>query len=94
MENPETLPADGHPAQAGILVLLIEDNPADAQLFKEYLTEDQTQVYVLSHVETLGEALEAVHQHEPDVIVLDLSLPDTQGLEGAAPRAIRWSATI
>ncbi len=82
MENPETLPADGHPAQAGILVLLIEDNPADAQLFKEYLTEDQAQVYVLSHVETLGEALEAVHQHEPDVIVLDLSLPDAQGLEG------------
>ena len=82
MEIPETLLVDDLPAEAGIQVLLIEDNPADARLFKEYLTEDQTQFHVLSHVETIAEALEAVHRREPDVIVLDLSLPDAQGLEG------------
>ncbi|MCH8963136.1 MAG: response regulator, partial [Bacteroidetes bacterium] len=94
MENPETLPVDDHPAQTGIQVLLIEDNPADARLFKEYLAEDQDQVYVLSHVETLGEALEAVHRHKPDVIVLDLSLPDAQGLEGLRQIAEAASAPV
>ena len=82
MEKLETFLADDQPVETGIQVLLIEDNPADARLFKEYLTEDETHLYVLSHVETIGEALEAVGQDEPDVIVLDLSLPDAQGLEG------------
>ncbi len=83
---------DDHPAQAGIQVLLIEDNPADARLFKEYLTEDQAQLYELSHVETIDEALDAVHRHEPNVIVLDLSLPDAQGLEGL--RQIAEAASV
>jgi len=94
MENLETHFADDHPAQAGIQVLLIEDDPADAQIFKAYLTEDQAHRYELSHVETIGEALEAIHRYEPDVIVLDLSLPDAQGLEGLRQIAEVASAPV
>ena len=82
MKKLETLLADKPADKAGLQVLLIEDNPADARLFKEYLVEGTTQAYELTHVETIAHALEAAGQQTPDVIVLDLSLPDSQGLEG------------
>lgn len=82
MKKLEKLLADNPPARDGIQVLLIEDNPADARLCKEYLLDEPGQAYDLTHVETIADALEAVSRQAPDVIVLDLSLPDAQGLEG------------
>lgn len=81
MDNLERLIATPT-SQAGIQVLLIEDNPADARFFKEYLAVEHTLSYTLTHVQTLAEALETLRTTTPDVIVLDLSLPDAQGLEG------------
>ena len=82
MKKLDTLLTDKPTVKAGIQVLLIEDNPADARLFKEYLVEETAQAYELTHVETIADALEATGRQAPDVIVLDLSLPDAQGLEG------------
>jgi FixJ family two-component response regulator len=65
-----------------VCALLIEDNPGDARLTQELLTEARRADFCLEHVDTLAEGLACVAREEPEVVVLDLGLPDSQGLEG------------
>lgn len=62
-------------------VLLVEDNPGDVRLLREILGEVISTQFELVHVERLGEALEQLDQEHFDVVLLDLSLPDTQGFD-------------
>ncbi len=82
MKKLQKLLPDDPPAKGGIQVLLIEDNPAHAELCKAYLTDEPTQAYAVTHVQMIADALKAISEQTPDVIVLDLSLPDSEGLEG------------
>lgn len=63
-----------------INVLLVEDNPADARLVRELLLEIEASEFDLSHADTLSATLDALDNYEFDVMLLDLSLPDSQGL--------------
>jgi len=63
-----------------LAILLVEDNPADADLINEYLSEDQNFVYNLTEAETLADALELLAHDNFDIVLLDLSLPDSSGL--------------
>lgn len=63
-----------------IRVLLVEDNPADARLLIESLRESGPDAFRVTHVPRLSAAVEAVARMPADVILLDLSLPDSQGL--------------
>jgi PAS domain S-box-containing protein len=63
-------------------ILLVEDNPGDARLFKEFLTAFQAGRFAIHHIVTLAAAKEYLQEGGPcDVILLDLSLPDSTGLE-------------
>jgi diguanylate cyclase (GGDEF)-like protein len=67
-------------------ILLIEDNPRHAQLLREALGEVVPAVsglvpYDLTHVPGLAEGLELLSEQEFDVVLLDLSLPEAQGLD-------------
>ena len=62
-------------------VLLVEDNIKEAELFKELLSEARAIRFELTHVQGLDKTLELLQQDRFDVILLDLSLPDSQGLE-------------
>ncbi|MHC5724326.1 MAG: PAS domain-containing hybrid sensor histidine kinase/response regulator [Nostoc sp.] len=64
-----------------IKVLLVEDNPGDVFLLQELLKEVTTVVVDLIPVERLNEALNYLANEIFDVILLDLLLPDSQGLE-------------
>lgn len=64
-----------------IKVLLVEDNPGDARLVQEMLLEEGEDELAIAHVEQLGEALERLGEERFDVILLDLSLPDSHGLD-------------
>ncbi len=64
-----------------IKVLLIEDNPGDVLLLQELFKEVTTVVVELMPVERLYEAVNYLTNEIFDVILLDLSLPDSQGLE-------------
>lgn len=68
-------------AANNIKVLLVEDNPGDVFLLHELLKEVTTDVVELMPVERLFEALNDLSKEDFDVILLDLSLPDSQGLE-------------
>lgn len=60
-------------------VLLVEDNPGDARLLAETLSEIPERPFALTTARTLGEALPLAAAF--DVLLLDLSLPDSNGLE-------------
>jgi len=66
--------------EKNIKILLIEDNPGDAYLIEEYLEEFANFSYELIIVETLGEALCILKKKPYDVILLDLELPDSYGI--------------
>jgi two-component system, cell cycle response regulator len=64
-------------------VLLVEDNPGDARLVREALNDGLPGQFMVHVAESLKQALERLRSaiDEVDVILLDLSLPDSQGLE-------------
>jgi len=64
-----------------IRVLLVEDNPGEARLIGEILTTVQDIVYSLEYVDRLSTGLEHLTAGDIDVVLLDLSLPDSQGLD-------------
>ncbi|EKE99509.1 sensor histidine kinase [Tolypothrix sp. PCC 7601] len=64
-----------------IKVLLVEDNPGDVLLLQEFLQDVTATVVELMPVEQLDEALNHLARDSFDVMLLDLSLPDSQGLE-------------
>jgi signal transduction histidine kinase len=66
---------------AATRALLIEDNPDDACLLGEALNEARDASIELVHVEQLTEAANLLKATAFDVILLDLSLPDSQGIE-------------
>jgi diguanylate cyclase (GGDEF)-like protein/PAS domain S-box-containing protein len=68
------------------MVLLIEDNRGDARLLHEMLKERQVQTIELRHVVSLTEAEAYLAEHCVDAVLLDLGLPESEGL-GALRRA-------
>ena len=62
-------------------ILVIEDSPSDYFLFCEYLRLTKLPVDQLLHAERLDEALDLVQKHNPDLIFLDLTLPDSEGIQ-------------
>jgi signal transduction histidine kinase len=61
-------------------VLLIEDNPDDACLLREALDEAKERIQLV-HVGQLEDAAKLFGQESFQIILLDLSLPDSQGIE-------------
>jgi PAS domain S-box-containing protein len=65
-------------------ILLVEDNPGDARLIREMLRDGYDQAHELAHVDRLSHGLDRLQKDDIDVVLLDLSLPDAQGLDGFA----------
>lgn len=63
-----------------IKLLLVEDNLADADLISELLADAPLPIYKITAVERLSEAIAHLESEQFDVILLDLSLPDSHGL--------------
>ncbi|MCU1592833.1 MAG: hypothetical protein JWO12_225 [Frankiales bacterium] len=63
-------------------LLLIEDSLLDARLIGAHLRSEAGGVFELEHVTTLREGQDALALGEFDCVLLDLSLPDADQLEG------------
>jgi two-component system response regulator RstA len=59
-------------------LLMIEDDARLAHMVGEYLTQSG---FLFSHAGDGASGLELLQQHAPDLVILDLMLPDTDGLE-------------
>lgn len=64
-----------------IKVLLIEDNLADARFIEIMLKEVESQLYTLKSTSTFKEGMALTRSEHFDVMLLDLSLPDSFGLD-------------
>ena len=64
-----------------ILILLIEDNPGDALLVQEELSETRGVSYCVLHADRLATGLQLLAEQHVDALLLDLGLPDSQGLD-------------
>ncbi len=100
---------NGDPASAGVttivdvqgsngqavrrLLLVVEDNPGDARLLREMFNEQDSHNTELTHVVCMSDAEKHLAERKVDVILLDLGLPDAQGLE-AVRRAHAAAPTI
>ncbi|MPW36449.1 sigma-54 dependent transcriptional regulator [Vibrio sp. B1Z05] len=62
----------------GPKVLLVEDSNSLAILYKQYVKDE---AYDLFHVETGKDAKRFIQHHTPQLVILDLKLPDTTGEE-------------
>jgi diguanylate cyclase (GGDEF)-like protein len=60
-------------------VLIVEDNPGDLALLRRYLTRVFGAVEI-AHADRIVQAFELLELDSPDVVLLDLSLPDSHGL--------------
>lgn len=67
--------------ESRIRVLLVEDNPIDARVVEAVLTRAGRGEFLLEQVGSLAAALDRLGKEPPDVVLLDLSLPDANGLE-------------
>jgi signal transduction histidine kinase len=68
-------------SSAAIEVLLVEDNLGDARLMSEALKEAPAGQFQLTHVRRLSEALEYLWEKTCSVVLLDLGLPDSHGID-------------
>jgi two-component system repressor protein LuxO len=59
-------------------ILVVEDSPTLVVAYQEYLREERYQVYF---VENGTDALDYIQRSVPDVVLLDLGLPDMNGMD-------------
>jgi two-component system cell cycle sensor histidine kinase/response regulator CckA len=62
-------------------ILLIEDNPGDARLIREMLADSGAQDITIECVSRLSQGLEYLDRGKIDLVLLDLDLPDSHGLD-------------
>ena len=67
-----------------IKILYVEDDMDHAILIRELLEEIKNVHYKLTHVQRLDEALLEIDNEDYDIVLLDLSLPDEQGVNTVA----------
>jgi PAS domain S-box-containing protein len=64
-----------------IKILLVEDNAGDARLLREMINEPAPRKHDLVHHASIEQAINYLVNNPVDVVLLDLGLPDAQGLE-------------
>ena len=64
-----------------LAVLVVEDNPLDVELMQRLLEAVPEYDFVFHRTEHLRDAIIYLENTTPDVIILDLNLPDSKGLE-------------
>ena len=74
-------------------VLLIEDNSEDAWLIQRMLRKARGWVFEMEHADCLSAGLRRADQGDIDALLLDLSLPDSQGLSTLVKARARFPRT-
>ncbi len=70
---------DGEADDAQHLIVVIDDNPSDLRLARRLLETSGN--YRVIQADSGRDGLKTIHEHSPDLIILDLMLPDMDGFE-------------
>jgi len=77
---------------AGERVLVVEDNEKNMKLFRDVL---RATGYFILEATTGGRAVELATEHAPDLVLMDIQLPDIDGVEALSRlRANERTASI
>ncbi len=63
-----------------INVLIVDDFEVDRYTYTRYLQSDSDRVYQITEAETLKDGLAVWRSQHPDIVLLDINLPDGNGL--------------
>lgn len=74
-------------------ILLVEDSPSDAELFRAALLEAIPGHHAVVRAETFEEAIALTRELSFDAIMLDLTLPDSSGLDTVVRARAAWPET-
>src|ERR1017187_450829 len=69
-------------SQPVFCILLIEDNPCDAELVKDMLADATDAKFQVHWADALLPGLDRLARGDIDLVLLDVSLPDSHGLDG------------
>ncbi len=72
-------PTDLKAAEANKTILYVDDNPSNIKLLRGLMTRMSDVVMQDAHTAELG--LELAREHQPDLIILDINMPDMDGYE-------------
>lgn len=90
--SPTTTTTTNDVEPSDVSILVVDDTPANVRLLEEMLVARNYGVLVAT---TGAEALDAVRRHRPDLVLLDVQLPDFDGFEVCRQlRADRTTATL
>lgn len=64
-----------------LTLLIIDDNQDDCQRIKDYLTASTDFIFTFIEADSLGRAWSLIPHHDLDAVLLDLELPDSNGLD-------------
>jgi len=78
------MPAENANLEGPLTILLVEDNPLDAELFSEFLADAGAPTFRIVHVPRLALAIERIERGGIDIVFLDYMLPDSDGLTALA----------
>jgi len=72
-----------------ISVLLVDDNPTFLNIVQRFLHNEE-EINVIGAVENGKEALALVHKLRPDVVLIDLAMPQISGMETILRLRAAW----
>jgi signal transduction histidine kinase len=64
-----------------VKVLLVEDNAGDARLLRQMFSKEKADSFELTHLSRMSEAVAHLARGGVDIVLLDMGLPDGQGIE-------------
>lgn len=64
-------------------ILLVEDDTVTRKIFEKLLSHQPNLVW--QSVATMGEAIQEFTKFQPDIVVLDIGLPDGSGIDLVNP---------
>lgn len=70
-------------------ILIVEDNPADRELYRRLLSQDGVGSYQFVEAGSAEQGLSLLGSEDPDCILLDYRLPDLDGIEFLAQSVAR-----
>jgi len=91
----EEKPPAGNPAEAGMIQVMIVDDHAVVCMGLAGIVNTQPDMRVVAQAHSGQEAVELARRHSPDVILMDLRMPEMSGVEAiGAIRAERPGSAV
>ncbi|WP_309065891.1 response regulator transcription factor [Microbacterium sp.] len=72
-----------------IRVLIVDDDPLVRTALAHFVARDPD-IQVIGQAEDGNEAIAAVEQHRPDVVMMDVQMPEMDGIEATRAISRRW----